>query len=276
MSAATVQVQPFRPVERRVTPAGLLRSEWIKFWSVRSVVITMLASVVATVGLGVLFSLAARSALSSGGAAAAEAGVDPFTFSMMGAQFASLVVAAVGVILIAGEFSTGMIRTSFAAAPGRVGVLLAKAVVLAVNVLVLQGVAVLVAFLLGQAVLDTRGFGISLGDDHVLRALAGTVLTLVGVSLVGLAVGALLRNPAGAIVTVVAALFIVPNLLGLIPDSWGGEEINKFFLTNSVMNLGSLDPVPGYLDNGPGVAVFALWVVGLGALAALALRTRDV
>ncbi|WP_432510335.1 ABC-2 transporter permease [Kineococcus sp. SYSU DK001] len=275
MSAATVGVQQYRPVERRVTPAGLLRSEWVKFWSVRSVVVTMVASVVATVGLGVLFSLAARSALSSGGAPA-EAAVDPFTFSTMGAQFASLVVASLGVIIIAGEFSTGMIRTSFAAAPGRVGVLLAKAAVLAVNVLVLQGLAVFAAFLLGQAVLDTRDLGVSLGDDHVLRALVGTVVTLVGVSLIGLAVGALLRNSAGAIVTVVAALFVVPNLLGLVPDSWGGEEINKFFLTNTVSNLSSVTASPAYLDNGPGLAAFAGWVVVLGGLAVLALRRRDV
>ena len=40
-------------------------------------------------------------------------GVDATGASMTGAQLASLIVAAVGVIVIAGEFSTGMIRTSF-------------------------------------------------------------------------------------------------------------------------------------------------------------------
>lgn len=275
MSATTVEVQQFRPTQYRVTFPGLVRSEWVKFWSVRSVVATMLASVAATVGIGVLFSLAARSGLTSA-PEQARAQINGFAFNMMGAQFASLVVAALGVILIAGEFSTGMIRTSFAAAPGRVGVFAAKAVVLAANVLVLQGIAVFVSFFLGQAVLDTRGFGVSIGDEHVLRALVGTVVTIVGVALIGLAVGTLLRNSAGAIVTVVAALFIVPGLLGLVPASWGGDEIDKFFLTNTVSNLGTLTSSPTYLGIGAGLAAFAGWIVLLGALALLALKSRDV
>lgn len=275
MSATTVEVQQFRPVQHRVTFGGLVRSEWIKFWSVRSVVVTMLASVVATVGIGVLFSLAARTALTSG-PPEAQAGVNGFAFNMMGAQFASLVVAALGVIIIAGEFSTGMVRTSFVTAPGRVGVLAAKAVVLAANVLVLQGLAVFVSFFLGQAVLNTRDLGVSIGDDHVLRALVGTIVTIVGVALIGLAVGALLRNSAGAIVTVVAALFVVPPLLGLVPDSWGGDRINEFFLTNTVANFGTLTASPAYLEIGPGIAAFAGWIVLLGGLAVLTLKSRDV
>ncbi|MBB2900779.1 ABC-type transport system involved in multi-copper enzyme maturation permease subunit [Kineococcus radiotolerans] len=278
MSATTFQAQQFVPVERRVTFPGLLRSEWIKFWSVRSVVVTMAVSFVAIVGLGVLISFATRSALGDveGAQAMAANGVDATGASMTGAQLASLIVAAVGVIVIAGEFSTGMIRTSFAVAPGRIGVYLAKALVLAVNVAVLMGVAVFAAFFLGQAVLEARGFGASIGDDHVLRALLGNVVLLVGVALAGLGVGALLRNSAGAICTVLAAIFVVPLLLMAVPESWGGDTLSKYFFANTTTNLAAVVENPAFLAPGAGLAAFALWVAVLLGLGGLAVKTRDV
>jgi hypothetical protein len=280
MSAATEvqQVPQFRPVEHRVSFPGLLRSEWIKFWSVRSVVVTMAVSFLAIVGLGVLISFATRSALGDveGAQAMAANGIDATGASTTGAQLASLIVAAVGVIVIAGEFSTGMIRTSFAVAPGRIGVFLAKAVVLSVNVAVLMGVAVLLAFFLGQAVLDTRGFGASIGDDHVLRALLGNVALLVGVALAGLGVGALLRNSAGAICTVLAAVFVVPLLLMAVPTSWHGDTISKYFFANTTTNLVAVVENPAYLAPAAGLGVFAVWVAVLVAAGALSVKTRDV
>ena len=279
MSAATEvspQVPQFRPVEHRVTFPGLVRSEWIKFWSVRSVVMTMAASFLATIGLGVAFSFAARSIMGSADPTQGPPGLDALAASTTGAQIATLVVASVGVIVIAGEFSTGMIRTSFVVAPGRLGVFSAKALVLAVNVAVIQGLAVFVAFFLGQAILNTRDFGVSIGDEGVLRALLGTVVLLVGVALAGLGLGALMRNSAGAICTVVAAIFVVPPLLQLVPDSWGGATVNEYFFTNTTNNLVAVTHAPGFLSPGAGLGMFAVWVAVLLGLGALAVKTRDV
>ena len=278
MSAVALEKQSFTPVERRVTFGGLLRSEWIKFWSVRSIVVTMVVAFVAVVGLGVLLSWATSSAFADPEAARqmAAQGFDPVAASLQGAQLASLIVAAVGVIVIAGEFSTGMIRTSFAAAPGRLGVFAAKAVVLAVSVAVITAVAVFLAFLLGQAVLDTKDVGASLGDEGVVRALLGNVAMLTGFALSGLAVGALLRNSAGAICTVLAAIFVVPLLLMAVPESWGGEGIREFYFTNTTTNLVNVTDQPAFLDPLPGLALFAAWIAVLLGLGALALKTRDV
>jgi hypothetical protein len=270
--------QQFQATEHRVTFPGLVRSEWIKFWSVRSVVVTMVASFVAIIGIGVLTSFATRSALSSadGARAMAAQGFDGVGASLTGAQLGTLIVAAVGVIVIAGEFSTGMIRTSVVTAPRRLGVLGAKAVVLAVNVAVVTGVAVLVAFLLGQAVLNTRDLGSSIGDDGVVRALLGNVAMLVGISLAGLGVGALLRNSAGGICTVVAAIFVLPLLLMPIPDSWGGDRIREFWFNNTVQNATTVSQSDSYLSAGVGFGMFVVWVAVLLGLGALALRSRDV
>ncbi|MEZ0492504.1 hypothetical protein AB2L28_09675 [Kineococcus sp. TBRC 1896] len=281
MSTATSSAQPleqYRAPEHRVTFGGLVRSEWIKFWSVRSVVVTMVVSFAAIVGIGVLTSFATRAVLSSaeGGQAMAAQGFDGVGASLTGAQLGTLVVAAVGVIVIAGEFSTGMIRTSVVTAPRRLGIIGAKAVVLAVNVAVVTGVAVLLAFLLGQAVLDTRDLGVSLGDDGVARALLGNVAMLVGVALAGLGVGALIRNAAGGICTVVAAVFVVPLLLLPVPESWGGDRIREFWFSNTYLNATTVTQSDGYLSAGTGFGVFVIWVAVLLGLGALALRSRDV
>ncbi|WP_369054963.1 ABC transporter permease [Kineococcus terrestris] len=266
----------YRPVEHRVSAAGLLRAEWIKFWSVRSVAWTMIAAVVAIVGLGVLLSWALRDVLADpqAGPAVAAQGVDATAASLQGAQMAWLIVAAVGVIVVAGEYSTGMVRTSFTTAPRRLGVLAAKAAVLAVSVLVVTGVSVLAAFLLGQAVLGERGA--SLGDDGVARALVGNVLVLVGFALAGLAVGALMRNTAGAVCTVLAAIFVVPLLLMAVPESWGGDTLREYWFSNAPTNLTTVSEVPSYLDAWAGTGVFAAWVLVLLALGALVLKRRDV
>ncbi|MEZ0166383.1 hypothetical protein AB2L27_16600 [Kineococcus sp. LSe6-4] len=278
MSATTAQPAQYRPAEHRVTFAGLVRSEWIKFWSVRSIVVTMVVSFVAVVGIGVLTSFATRALFAdvAGAQAMAAQGFDGVGASLTGAQMGTLIVAAVGVIVIAGEFSTGMIRTSVVTAPRRLGVIAAKAVVLAVNVAVVTGVAVLLAFLLGQAVLDTRGLGASLGDEGVGRALLGNVAMLVGVALAGLGVGALLRNAAGGICTVVAAIFVVPLLLLPIPQSWGGDHVRELWFSNTYLNATTVSQSESYLSAGLGFGVFLVWVAVLLGLGALALRSRDV
>ncbi|GAB3232952.1 ABC transporter permease [Kineococcus gypseus] len=277
-SAPGAPVPQYVPTEHRVTFAGLLRSEWIKFWSVRSVVTTMLVSVVAIVGLGALLSWAVASSLADPGAGRTPGppGIDATGASLQGAQLASLALAAVGVIVIAGEYSTGMVRTSFTTAPGRLGVYAAKALVLAVSVAVVAGLAVFAAFFVGQAVLDTQDAGASIGDDGVLRAVLGHVAMVVGFALAGLGLGALLRNSAGAICTVVAAIFVVPLLLMALPESWGGEEVRAYWFSNTVTNVTTVPQQAEFLGVGAGLAVFAAWVAVLLGLGAAALRSRDV
>ena len=81
-------------------------------------------------------------------------------------------------------------------------------------------VASLAAFLVGQLILGD-GKNTTLAADGVLRAVIGSGLYLAGIGVFGIAVGALMRNTAGAISVVVAALLIIPGLARLVlPDSW--------------------------------------------------------
>ncbi|MGI4895340.1 MAG: hypothetical protein ACRYF3_09525 [Janthinobacterium lividum] len=272
------QAPGFQAVEHRVTFGGLLRSEWIKFWSVRSIAVTMFASFAAIVMFGVLLSWATASSFKDPVTAAemTASGFDVLAASLQGAQLASLIVAAVGVIVIAGEYFTGMVRTSFSIAPGRLGVYAAKAVVLGASVAVFMGIGVFIAFFAGQAILNTQDVGMAIGDPGVLRVLLGNVVMLVGIALAGLAVGAILRNSAAAICTVLAAIFVLPLLLMAVPESWGGQTIRKFWFSNTPEGLVSLTGRSDYFGPATGLAAFAVWIIVLLGFGALAIKRRDV
>ena len=109
---------------------------------------------------------------------------------MAGAQAATLIVAAIGVVFMTGEFSTGMIRTSLTAVPRRLPVLRAKAVVLAIAVTLVLGTAVFAAFFIGQQILSAIDGNVNIGDSDVLRILLGNIFVLAGIAVAGLGLGA--------------------------------------------------------------------------------------
>src|SRR6202020_1844505 len=76
--------------------------------------------------------------------------VDPARLSLTGIQLGQAIVAVLAVLAVSGEYSTGMIRTTLTAMPGRTAVLAAKAVVLTALVLAAAAVAVAGCLLAGR------------------------------------------------------------------------------------------------------------------------------
>src|SRR5690606_14028203 len=108
-----------------------------------------------------------------------------------------------GVLAGAGEFSAGGATSTFAVAPRRLGVLTAKAVTTA-GVAAVTGVVTLVT---SSLVLLASPFGAALrlgGDEQSVRILLGAVASLVLITVLALAVGALLRRPLVGIAVMVA------------------------------------------------------------------------
>ncbi len=177
-----------------------------------------------------------------------------------------------GVLSATNEYAGGLIRATFAAVPSRVPVVRAKALVLALIAVATVASTALVAYGLGALTYDgTAAYG-SLVDADVLRYVAATALEAVGHALLGLALGLLLRNGAGAIATFMGTVMAVPIVVALIP--WLNDTVGPYLISSAQMALaGSEDdtllPVPAAL------AVFVAWVaVPLGAAVATALR-RD-
>jgi len=245
--------------------------EWIKFWSLRSTFNTLAITVVLLIGFG---SLIAGIINSGNGPESSDFG-DPTSISLSGVTFAALAMATLGVLMSAGEYATGTIRATLAAVPARLPVLWAKVVAFAGGTFGFMLVAVAGAFLAGQAILSSRGLPTaSLGDSGVLRAVIGSAGYLTGAGLIGLAVGAVLRNTAGSITTVVGALFLLPGIFQLLPQSWN-DNVGPYLPSNAANSFMSVTSTAGNLSTWSGLAVFAGYVAVLLIAAAGLLKRRD-
>nr|BFE76901.1 hypothetical protein GCM10020092_102020 [Actinoplanes digitatis] len=158
-----------------VTQARVIRSEWIKFWSLRSTTVTLATAVALLVGIGLL----AAGMLGSGdigGPGPGPGNLGPVAASLAGLTFAQLAFGTLGVLFMASEYGTGMIRSSLTAVPRRLPVLWGKIAVFGGVVLVVGLAAAAIAFTGGQAVIG--GGGASWSGTGVARAVIGSAVIL--------------------------------------------------------------------------------------------------
>ncbi len=253
----------------RVRSINVIRGEWIKFWSVRSTSITLIAAGLATVAFGMIFSAVAESEEQAGPAAFLT---DPVDVALGGIGLSEMIIGVLGVMFVASEYSTGLIRTAFASVGKRSRIITAKVAVTAAGVFTIGLASVVGAVVLGQAVY--AGSEPTVALTEVWDVVFGTTVYLTGVALIGVALGFILRSTAAGIGTLVGGVFIGPNLLQLLPDS-----VTDVFLKYLPSEAGSAMMTrvsdPDLLSRGAGYAVFAAWVVGLLAVAAVMTARRD-
>ncbi|MEU0422077.1 ABC transporter permease [Streptomyces canus] len=277
MTVTSLAPAPARTTEYKVTGVRVLRSEWAKFWSLRSSWITLGVAVFLLVLFGTIASYTySPDATATGGPGGPGSGGDSTAVSLAltGVTFASLAIGVLGVLLSAGEYSTGMIRSTLTAVPRRLPVLWSKAAVIGPVALVLTTVGALAAFLLGTPGLNGEKIALSLGGDGVLRSLAGAGVYLDLVAVFGVALGVLIRSSAGAIAALVGILLILPGLATLLPDSLY-DGINPYFPGNAGSAVYALHQSSDALSPGAGLAVFAGWVALTLAGAAFRLVKSD-
>lgn len=292
MSTTTTPV--FAITGRDLSAWGIIRSEWIKLRSIRSTWWTYAALVVITVGIGTQMSSSTSFAWLEEGMpqpGIQAAGVIPITAST---DINILVMSVLGVLVIAGEYNTGMIRSSFTAVPRRVPAFLAKALVLAVVTFVVGAVAVAITIPISLGVLVGNGVDVRLDDPDYWRGMIGSVCYLVLVGLIGFGIGAIVRNIVAGIAIAVGFVLVLPIALGFVSGGLGPQ----IWLQNATMllpfNLGrALYTHPGYddfaslgagaerveglweLEPWQGALGLVTWVVVLFTVAIIALRRRD-
>src|SRR4051794_29176614 len=169
----------------RVTQARVGRSEWTKLWSLRSTRWSLLAAVLAMAAPGIIIAAVQMNRWATLGADE-RARFDAIDTGVGGYHLAQLAVGVLGVLVISGEYSTGMIRSSIMAVPRRLGVLIAKLAVFSVVTFVLMLAATLVSFFVVQAIVAGHHLDKSFGDPHALRAVIGTALFLTVLGALGL------------------------------------------------------------------------------------------
>ncbi|GGM40129.1 hypothetical protein ACFQBY_19955 [Promicromonospora citrea] len=252
----------------RITAAGLLRSEWTKLWSVRSLRLTLATAFVLLLGLSTYVVVEGR--MLSG-----EVSEIPFSFTGV-YPVGMLALVVLGVLAMAGEYAAGTIRTSLVAAPGRTGVVVAKAAVL-VGVTTALGVlsSVLLYGLVQVTGTVPAAQGMSLLDPAMLGGVVGSTLMLPFGALFGVVLGLLVRSAAGAVTLYFTVFQMGPQVFPvLLPEPLAGVvDYMPLQAMDVVRTAGLSGEAYGV---GTGVVVLAAWILVLGGAAWWLLRSRDV
>ena len=254
---------PPSPAEGHYGWRSAVRMEWLKLRSVRSTAWILLVFAAGLIGLAILVLSHANWATMS---PSDRASFDPTNAGFAGLALGQLAFGVLGVLIITSEFSSGMIRATFAAVPRRPLLLAAKAGVLGGVTLVAGEGLAFVSFAVGEAVLRSPAPHASLGQPGVLRAvlMAGAYPALI--ALIGLGLGAIIRHTAGAISAVVGVLFVLPLILVPLGTSLQ-NSVGKFL--PMIIAENSITAVKPDVDNlAPGAGFGLLCLYAIVALAA--------
>lgn len=184
-----------------------MRSEWIKFRTVRSTVVLMVLAVVLAVGVAVLAGFLVDSTMR----------IDD---ALAGVQVASLLILVLGVQIVGQEYRFATIRPTFSATPRRGRVILAKLVVLCVVTTVASVALMALSVLSAWLVTRFQDVRLVLSGPGVGRVVIGTVVVLVIHAILGFGVGCIVRQPIAGIVIVLVWVTVIEGILiGLLPEA---------------------------------------------------------
>lgn len=257
---------PVRPA----TLGDAIASEWTKIRSVRSTMWTLGVMIVLLLVIGVLSAVAVSVSDS-------DIGTTPvLSLGFFGVLLGTICVITLGVMTIASEYGTGMIRTTLTASPSRGRVLSAKAIVFFLLTFVLTTVMTTIVALLQTSILD----GAAPSGDEWLRSTVGVGLYLATLGLLSLAVGALIRHSAGAI-TIMIGVVLLPLVLAIFMFSDSLRSIQEWLLEYSIPNQLSIFYDNSVTSSGGPSGWDPLWIMlGVTAVALggayLAMNNRDV
>jgi ABC-2 type transport system permease protein len=253
----------------------VVRSEWIKLRSLRSTGWAYTIVIGMAIGMAALMASNGQNnyGYDSGNLPPAERQAHIIGQStIFGVYFGQLVVVVLGVLIISGEYSTGMIRSTLTAVPKRLPALWAKALVLFITTAVVGLISTFGAIAIAMPILGSKGITASILDSPVfLPALTGA-LYLALLSVFGLGVGTMLRSSAGGIAAALGILLLLPTLWMLIPGDWA-RDATAYLLSNAGTNfigLGSTGMEPWQ-----SLLVVLAWIAVALAGAAALLKRRD-
>ncbi len=232
-----------------------LRSELLKIRTTRTVAAFLLAVVCLTL-LGVLVE-----GLSADLGELATADMQRTLIGDYGASNAVLLSAFVGLLLVTSEFRYGTIRPTLLFEPRRRVVLAAKLAAAALTGILLAAICVALSFGAGLAVLAVRDVDVELTRSHTMVLVVGPIAASALTAMLGVAIGALVRNQVGAIIAVVVYTLAIEALIFAAVPSVG-----RYLPGQASSALGGM-PDENLLAPGPAAAVALAWAVAFVAAA---------
>jgi ABC-type transport system involved in multi-copper enzyme maturation permease subunit len=219
------------PIPVRTPGLGdAIASEWTKIRSVRSTMWTLGVMIVLLIGIGLLTALAVSTS-------DADLNATPvLSLGFYGVLLGSICVITLGVLTVASEYSTGMIRTTLTACPSRSRMLTAKSVVFFLLAFTITTVTTGIVGVLQTAILG----GTTPDAGFWVRSTVGVGLYVATLGLLSLAFGALIRHSAGAI-TIMIAVVLLPLVLAMFMFSPTLADVQRALIEYSIPNqLGAM------------------------------------
>ena len=260
------------PGEGPILP-DVVRSEFTKFRTVRSTYATLVAAFVAVAALGPV-QCALYASRYPNVDAHEKAKFSALGLSLNGIQLAQLAIGVLGVLLITSEYATGLIRATFGAVPQRRTVMAAKALVFTAATVIVGEIACFIAFFASQAFLSAKHLETHIGDPGVLRAVIGGGLYLAVLGLLALGLGTVIRYSAGAIATLLGMLFVLPGIVGALPQAWQ-NTISQYLPSNAGQQIFAVRIKPFTLQPWAGLGVFCIYAAVALFAGAILLKRRD-
>ena len=281
---------------RRITLTWprMVRSELVKFFTLRSSWIILAVTILVTAGMSAIVWASYRMVLTNPDVAA-QVGAQGGDLGAMSASifefcglFGGIVLIILGAMAVTNEYGSGMIRSTFTAAPRKIQAVLAKAFVIAVVAAVMAVLSYVLSWGLGWLMLHGTTIDTSFWGNDNSRYVYGVVLYLIGITLLGVCLGYIIRSGAGAIGAGVMVAFgldlvfqVLTSLTHATPTAAGWRRLlyRVWEVTpahaGSQLGSGSGDP-NALLTGWQGMGVMGLWVIVLGVIACLLVRRRDL
>ena len=259
-------------------PVGILaeamHAEWTKLRTVRTAWL-LATAVLLTVGISALTVGIVK--------CPATCSADTTKTSLTGVLLGQAIVAVLAVLVMSGEYSTGMIRATITATPRRLVMLSAKAIILTVVVLTVAAVSVLGSLLAGRYLLPHDGFTravdfvpLSTYYGPTLRAAVGSVLYLVLIALFSLGVATAVRDSGVAMTVMLGLIYVIPILGGLVLSRHWQHLIGRYAPTDAGLAVQATKHLTDQAI-GPwaGLGVLAAWTAAALLIGSLLLKLRD-
>ncbi len=249
---------------------ALLRAELLKLRTVQ-LPFWLLVTTLALVALSVVATV-----LTAGleGSPIALDDPDLLARAVASASGGNVLLVVLGILMLTQEFRFGTATPSFLTTPKRGQVVVAKLLAVSLTGALFAALSVLLALVLSVALIAVRDGSLQL-DRGVAEVVAACFLVLLLYGPIGVGVGALIRNQIAAVVTALAWMFVVEQLLvALLPEvgRWtpGGATASVLQLGDLATSRGDLLPVWG------GVLVLLAYAAAFSVAGARLTLQRDL
>jgi hypothetical protein len=185
-------------------------------------------------------------------------------------SIAGVFAALSGIMLLTSEYRFGTIRPTFLFNPSRSRLFASKVMAGALAGLVFGIISEGLVFCVGLLILKARGIPIVLSGSNMAVLIVGAIVGTALWGVIGVGLGAILRNQVGSVIALLAWGFVVENLVfGLVPAVGRYLPVHAGDAALGVTTA-------HYLSGSIGALVLIAWTVALAGIGFSVLRNRDV